>query len=346
MAKQVQSVPVGRSSAQSQPDSTVKTGMITTSAGPLVWSRDSDGTVKASGNGQQLIITGDTTADGSSDRQLVYSRTGQNPYLTIEGVAQESQRAVALTLTAGQSHLALALTNFDRAVTSATATVSGSLAGPLTKSAKAVAASATPASKIVLSQPAQAINWTGPVDLTKNPLVGTPIPGWPAHAFASELEAAAFFAPLEKELVAPAAVQPKGGTTGGAGGRGRHHADSDTLGDILRGLAWGVGAAVGTAVGGAVAVIGGEVVINGGAIILGGLVGFETSWVSDMVSNWQSQTQPSAPPPPDVPTDPEETSTRSSSTTQDSVDGPGGDGGGGEGGGGKVDDDKPAHEQN
>jgi hypothetical protein len=137
----------------------------------ISWSVGSDGTLLAQCSGQQLSMKATQQSDGSVQRQLVFSRSGQAPYLTITSVVQDAQRNVSLTLAAGSSQLTLAITGIDRNVTSGSATVSGSFNGT-------------------------AVNWSGSVNLSANPVRGTPIPGWPAGAFGSELATASVFAPL------------------------------------------------------------------------------------------------------------------------------------------------------
>jgi hypothetical protein len=110
MAPQIQPGPViGHGVAKPPVDTSEKGGTINTAAGPLKWSRASNGIVNANGNGQQLTITPTEASDGSSQSKAVFSRAGQAPYLTIQSLVQPNQNAVTLTLTGGQSHLTLAL---------------------------------------------------------------------------------------------------------------------------------------------------------------------------------------------------------------------------------------------
>jgi hypothetical protein len=313
----------------------MKSGTIATSAGPIVWSRSSDGTVNANGAGQQLTITVGQATDGSSQSKLVFSRVGQNPYLTVQTVAKESQNAGTLTVNAGQSHLTLALAEIDRTSSSATATVSGSILANA-----AAAPSAAPGKKAVIGNGspgtvAQAINWTGRVDLTKNPLVGRPISGWPQQAFASELKAAAFFAPLGKVPMDPAVTPPQGGASSGAAGHGGLQQKS-TAGSVLKGLTWGAAAALGAAVTGGAAL----------PIIAAGLAGFDASMGADLISEWDSQVPAQPPPNPDPPPTEDPTGPSTQVSHEDPPPPPdGSDDGSGGGGGDPSADDKPGHEQ-
>ena len=78
---------------------------------------------------------------------------------------------VAVTFEAGSSQLTLTISAMDPQKRGGTATLSGVWKGV-------------------------AVQWTGFADLTSNPFVTRPISGWPAGAFASELNQAGIFAPL------------------------------------------------------------------------------------------------------------------------------------------------------
>lgn len=140
-------------------------------ANVIAWSVGSDGTFSAQTSGQQLALTAAQLSDGSVQLQLIFSRSGQAPYLMITSLVQPAKDSVSLTLTASPSQLTLAISNINQAVTLGTATISGSFGG-------------------------QAVNWTGSFDMSTNPLVGKQLPGWPANAFAAELAAASVFGPL------------------------------------------------------------------------------------------------------------------------------------------------------
>jgi hypothetical protein len=70
-------------------------GTIDTPSGPISWTRHADGSVTAEGGGQQLTATGTESSDGSWQRRSVFSRVGQQPYLTIECALDNPSRSVA-----------------------------------------------------------------------------------------------------------------------------------------------------------------------------------------------------------------------------------------------------------
>lgn len=269
----------------------------------------------------------------------------------MESVGKVAERKVEFTLSAGSSRLTLMVVDINARVTSGTAILSGAWNGAV-------------------------VDWTGPADLTSNPLVSRPIAGWPAGAFATELREAAFFDPLGNAL-AETVVAPPPATTGSGG-------IIESAGNVLgHAGAWCAGGAVAGATTGA---FGGPPGSLGGALAgcAGGTVG---ALLSDL-SDWLQDTGPTAepPPPPDPPIDPEpidlgpETQTQpddpppppdggdgsgsQSATGSDDTggvgdggdggaggaggEGDGGDGGGsgGGGGGGGVSDDKPPLNQN
>ena len=149
-----------------------KTGIqLPPAANVIAWSVGSDGTFSAQTSGQQLALAAAQLSDGSVQLQSIFSRSGQAPYLMITSLVQPAKNSVSLTFTASPSQLTLAISNINQAVTLGTATISGSFGG-------------------------QAVNWTGSFNMSTNPLVGTPLPGWPAKAFAAELASASVFGPL------------------------------------------------------------------------------------------------------------------------------------------------------
>jgi hypothetical protein len=328
-------------------------GTIETPAGPIDWSRSSDGTVRAHGNNQEFTTTVTNGAGGSSQRRLAFSRDGQAPYVTIEGLIDVPNRAVTLSMTAGASHLTLVVAGLDLAGRTGTATLTGILGGPGgSSSAASLGAAEAP-------HPGgpQTIHWAGPVDL------GSPWPihAWPPKAFAHELQMAAFFDPLATSKTGPAANGAPGGKV----------AFTDSFEATLEKAlgATALGALGGLATGG-----------PWGAAI-GGLLGWDGVWISadiDLYNDWKnSQVDPIPPPPPDIQPDPEEPGTKSNSGSQDDpppppppdegdpppenpvIDptdhdpgvvpdpedpgiGPDPDEGGGDGGGWKIDDTGPA----
>ncbi len=192
MAQQIQSDPISVVTPPPVAPST-KSGTITTPQGLITWTRSSDGSIEAEGSGQKLTSGGETLSDGSWQKHAHYAQTGQAvPYLTMEFVGEVAKRTVDFTLTAGSSSLTLKVQVIDAGATSGNATLSGTWNGT-------------------------AVHWSGHVDLTANPLVGRQIAGWPAGAFATELQKAALFAPLVEGLAQlvvapPPAIPAIGGT--------------------------------------------------------------------------------------------------------------------------------------
>jgi hypothetical protein len=286
-------------------------GTIATPKGPITWTQSPDGTIKASGGGQTLAASGQNRSDGSFQKHAAYARTGQAPYLTMDLVSEAAQHSVALTLSAGASHLTLTIANIDAGETSGTAILSGMWKGA-------------------------PVHWTGHADLTSNPLVGSPIKGWPAGAFTTELNEAAFFAPLEKAL-AQTVVQSRAATTGARGGL--LHIQDAAPGTVGRAAAWCVGGAVAGSKGG----------IWG--VALGCAGGALASLASDLIS-WEYPDIPDdPPPPPDPPMDPEPTGPFTQTVPDDPPPPPdggeGGDNGGGGGGGSgdTIDGSRSTHEE-
>ena len=121
--------------AEEQALQIIQSGTINTAGGALNWSVDSNAAVRASCADQQLTITTTEQDDGSTDKRLLFSKDGSQPYLTIDGLEQ-GQSAVQLTLTAGASELTISIINIDRPVSTGTATISGSLAAARAASAE------------------------------------------------------------------------------------------------------------------------------------------------------------------------------------------------------------------
>ncbi len=175
-------------SAPTTPAGTPTKGTVTTPQGTITWEKSADGTVIAVGsNGQKFTSSGHVESDGSWAQQANYAITGQTSYLSLGFTGTVATGTVQSLISAGASRLTLTVSNINAAGTSGTATLSGTWNGTVVK-------------------------WTGPLDLTANPFVSHPIAGWPAGAFATELQSAAFFAPLGNVLaqpvVAPATVAP------------------------------------------------------------------------------------------------------------------------------------------
>jgi hypothetical protein len=179
---------------------------------------------------------------------MVFSRAGQAPYLTVQSVIQASPASVTITVTDGQSnlttqsHLTLILNAFDAAFTSANATVSGSVEGPAVMARGVPSATSVTRSGAVLNQQSP-VNWTGRADLTKNPMHGPVLPGWPHGAFAAEITAAGFFGAFGKVGLDPT-VNP----LPSSGGELR---DKSTAVQLAHAACWGAGGglAAGLAVG-------------------------------------------------------------------------------------------------
>jgi hypothetical protein len=192
----------------------------------------------------------------------------------------------------------------------------------------AAGSAAAPGGRTAPGTVTQTVNWTGHVDLTKNPLIGTPIPGWPHGAFASDITTTAFFAPLGKILMDPTVTPPPTGS--GHGGQ-----QKSVGGWIGRGLCWGVGGVIGAA--GTMS----EAIPNPFGLMIAGAAGAGASVCSDWVSEWDSEVPDSQPPNPDIPTDPGPTGPSTQTQPDDPPPPPDG------GGGGKPDqDNKQQHEEN
>src|SRR5215469_8739776 len=114
---------------------------ISTPQGPIKWVQASDGAINAEGEGQTLIASGHSNADGSWASSAVYSQTGKSPYLTMRLTATPANPTVSLALVSGASQLTLTVSGIDAGGTSGTGTLSGSWNG-------------TP------------VSWTGRADLT------------------------------------------------------------------------------------------------------------------------------------------------------------------------------------
>jgi hypothetical protein len=278
--------------APSQVVSIVSSGEIDTANGPLSWSRLSNGTLRATGAGQKLDMTTWNASNGSHS-QVVFARDGEDPYLTVLSVVNEDARWATLNVTGVTSHLALTLDNIDEQHMSATATVTGSV-GTATGSAASHPTGIAGSAKAPTAT-ALAIQQTGKVDLSSNPTVGEPLPGWPANVFVSEMSRASFFAPL-RETIMPAVAAARG-----------HVIAKSAGGIIIKGLAYGALAALGAVgVGSGVAVV-----------ILAGGIAFDGSVVGDLIDYIDTEdVEPEVPAAPDIPSD-EEAGTKFSSTSQD-----------------------------
>jgi hypothetical protein len=230
---------------------------LSTPQGSINWSQSSDGSIQAEGGGQKVVVTRHDQSNGSWQSHADYSLTGSAPYLSMDLLCDIPDRKVQFTLTAGSSHLTLTVTGIDALVKSGTATLSGTWNGA-------------------------AVNWTGHADLTSNPFVTRPVAGWPAGAFASQLQKAAFFAPLGNALSRNIVAHPAT-TTGSATDKLR------TVGGVLgRAGAW--------CAGGAVAGLGGAPETLGASSLLGCAGGATASLLSDFVSWLDSDDEPSTPP--------------------------------------------------
>ena len=285
--------------AEEQALQIIQSGTINTAGGALNWSVDSNAAVRASCADQQLTITTTEQDDGSTDKRLLFSKDGSQPYLTIDGLEQ-GQSAVQLTLTAGASELTISIINIDRPVSTGTATISGSLAA-----ARAASAETREVARL------RAVNWTGQVDLNSNPLQRSSLPGWPSGAFAAELADAAFFEPFGVALL-KGAQRTRPLTSGSSGGHASGHRPvtaESVIGWIGKGLAWAGAAVCGTAA------VGGGVTPAG--LVVVGVCGFG-GYAGDQIAGWlDTDSVPVAPivfvPPPED----EQTSTKSSTTWQD-----------------------------
>jgi hypothetical protein len=164
------------------PPGVATSNTLATSLGPISWTQSSDGTLHASGGGQTLLVNGQENSDGSMQSHVEYALAGSSPYLTLDLVSSITQPSVQYTLSAGTSSLTLALTNIDTQATSGTATLSGTWNGAT-------------------------VQWTGQADLSANPLANQPV-GWPAGAFAEQIQKAGFFTPLTRMLCQKIAAKP------------------------------------------------------------------------------------------------------------------------------------------
>ena len=254
----------------------------------------SDGTINAEGGGQTLVANGQSNADGSWQSRTDYAQTGQPPYLTIQLASTPNQKA-SLAFASGASQLTLAVSVIN--ATSGTATLSGTWNGA-------------------------AVNWTGHADFTTNPLTTNPVAGWPKGAFASQVQTAAFFAPLESFL-APQ-IAPKGAVR-----------DKSTGAVILDAAAWCAAGASQAVVTGLVSTSGAAATnpVSGTALAVIGIAACVTNAGASIVGDLSGDDIPADPPPdPDPPTDPEPID--DGLDNQSAQDGNDGDPGGSSGGSG------------
>jgi len=327
----------------SGPGKVAASPVTSTSPGEVIkWAVGSDGTVLAQTSGQQLAITATQQSDGSVQNQLVFSRAGEAPYLTITSLVQDVQRSLSLTIAAGASQLTLVIAGIDRDVTFGTATVSGSFGG-------------------------NAVNWTGSVDLSTNPLVGDPIPGWPAKAFAAELATASPFAPLANVLTA---TEPA--PTSAAGAASATHRSDSVWGSISSGLGWAAAAVAGLAGGMIVTAAATPAGVAAGIAVVV-LSAFDASLWSEVVQKYDLPDEPDVQPtsfdtsdfdppvetvqvpvrvqsqddPPPTPMGQDSAGDDQGDDAADDGDGSGSDGSDGDGSGGGVPgiDDRPGHAQ-
>jgi hypothetical protein len=217
-----------------------KKGTLTTLQGPISWTQSSDGTIEAQGGGQTAIINEHDGSGGSWQSHAEYSRTGQAVYLSMDLVCDAAARTAEFKLSAGPSQLTLTIANIDALVRSGNAALSGSWNGA-------------------------AVHWAGPADLTSNSLKTRPIAGWPAGAFASELNQAAFFSTFTGAFAMSVAASP------------RATAVIKTPGGVIgRAGAW--------CVGGAIAASGASIGTLGISLALGCAGGLAASLTNDLVS--------------------------------------------------------------
>jgi Pretoxin HINT domain len=279
--------------------------VISTPEGPITWFRATDGSVHAQGGGQTFTSTYTEQPGGSWQSSAVYSKsvppvvpgtqitsTGTSVYFVTELAVNVDAGSVETSLIVGFSRVTLAITDIDAGGTSGTATVSGILAGVT-------------------------VNWTGPVDLTSNPFVGQPVPGWPKGAFSAEIQEAAFFAPVA-EATAHTAASAGAVTRGVAGGV---HAEdkgvvNSGIGVLGRAGAWCLGGAIAGSIGAMAS--GPAAPVDAGPAIVGGCIGGATASILADLSDWLNQPDvPFTVPTITVPMDPEPTDP----TTQTSTDG-------------------------
>jgi hypothetical protein len=280
---------------------------ISTPQGPIKWTQGSDGAINAEGGGQTLIASGHSNADGSWQSSAVYTQTSQSPYLTMRLAASPAGPEASVALVSGASQLTLTVSGINALATSGTATLSGSWNG-------------APA------------NWTGHADLTTNPLATNPIAGWPKGAFASQLQTAAFFAPLGNQLARQIAAESAkieiGKSPGGGLATGGLIRKTTATGVIGRAVSWCIGSAIGAMVTGT-----GEATFGIGAV-LACVGGASASVASDAVTAMADDNDVPIDPPPDPNPPPDPDPTDDGTATQTSQDGNStgpdeGDGGGG-----------------
>ena len=239
---------------------------------------------------------------GVVSHEVSFSRSGSKPYLTVTSTVDDANRRVSLAMANDQSHLLLAISAIDLAVSTGTATVTGSYAG-------------------------SAVNWSGTVDLNSTPWSGQPVPGWPPKAFASELQSAAFFAPLADRTsprkpipvtprpVGPGHIQPKG----------------SALRSVGKGLLW-----AGATVVGAVLLAPGVPVLS---VVVASLAAFDASVGGDAIDKIPEDPIPTPVPPIDEPPLEEDTTVHVTGVSQDDSPPAGQDAGGStQGAGGSTQD--------
>ena len=188
-------------------------------------------------------------SDWTMQVQLAFSHGLEAPYLQLTSVIQAAENRVALTFTTSLSAVTLAISNINDQITLGTATISGSVSG-------------------------EAVNWTGSFDMSTSPLVGTPLAGWPASAFATELATASIFSPLAWVLsVSWPPISDKGATEAPL------HMD----------LSWKGWAIVKALVVGGIAAAAATVTapVSIPTIAVAGLAGADASLWSDLISHYQ-----------------------------------------------------------
>lgn len=258
-----------------------RSGTISTARGPIVWGLDPAGVLTASGDGQQYADKPLASTGGVVSHEVSISRSGSKPYLTVTSTVDDANRRVSLAMANDQSHLLLSITAIDLAVSTGTATVTGSYAG-------------------------SAVNWSGTVDLNSTPWSGQPVPGWPPKAFASELQSVAFFAPLA-DLTSHGKPIP---VTAGPVGPG-HVKPMGFLRSVGKGLLWAGAAVLTVAVSATPA---GPLVVA----VVAGVSAFDASAWGDIIDEEsQDPPVPDPIPPIDVPTSEEDTTGHVTGVSQD-----------------------------
>ena len=180
--------------------------------------------------------TGTDHCSGDLHSQMMFSASGQNPYLSLKYDVQVADQTAAAEVVADKASATLTITNINASGTAATATLTGTLPVPPTGAYETV-------------------NWTGPIDLTADPFTSSPVP-YVRAAFSSAVTQAAVFNPL---LVLCAQTAASAGT--GAGPfQPRDKKTVKTFGDAVLGCL--VGGAVGGATG---SIIGAVIGCAGGA---------------------------------------------------------------------------------